>query len=542
MLLRNVLAAFLDNLPNERALDLPFLALLADMGFEDVHFTHGAMEFGKDFIAKRREGGQLIQYAFQSKAGNLSQGGWREVMPQMLEAVISGLSHPAFDKTAPQKVVLVVSGRLSGNASLGLQDFNAKLVSDYQKPPIDLWDRERLIEYFLQHGPDSFYAADAQGVQAFGTFLTCYGDALRGTVTVHEIERHSRAWMSPDRMFEGALEAELLGAACARTGRPYEGLVCLLAYVRSALAALHSAASSSRTLQSLHAAAITRLAQLADEYVVVVEAARTGNESGLFAAMAGASIVSYPIECSRALEVAALSCLIGNDEQRARGGACLHKMAEEPGAAHPVSDQSAVALVLAVLALVACGRQDDARALVRKAAVWVADRYEEGAGLAEFDAPAVREVEFLLGHPFEGVGVEPRTSSLLATALCDLAAFLGDDVFFADVVNEFSAVDIAFQYFQPSDTAGQFRIDGTDVIQYPNVEYSETAGAFADFTFGNHVTSEPRQFRLAETAGVGSYGALMLLLRDRYFPSLWPALAASRAVGPGSPTAGAPHA
>ena len=65
----------------------------------------------------------------------------------------------------------------------------------------------------------------------------------------------------------------------------------------------------------------------------------------------------------------------------------------------------------------------------------------------------------------EGVGVEPRTSSLLATALRDLAAFLGEDVFFADVVNEFSAVD---------------------------------------FTFGNHVTSEPRQFRLAETVGQGS--------------------------------------
>lgn len=542
MLLQNVLGAFLDNLPNERALDLPFLALLADMGFYDVHFTHGAVEFGKDFIAKRREGDKITQYAFQSKSGNLSQGGWREVMPQMLEAVLSGLSHPGFDRTAPQQVVLVVSGRLSGNASLGLQEFNAKLVGEYNKPAIDLWDRERLIEYFLKYGPDSFYAADAGGVQAFGTFLTCYGDALRGTLLVQDIERHSRAWMSPDRVFEGALEAELLGAACTRSGRAYEGLFSVLAFVRTTLATLHASASPSPAIRRLHAAAIARLAQLADDYVVAFEAARTANEGGLFSAVAGVSIITYPVECSRALEVAALLCIIGSDEQRARGEACLRHVAEEPGAVHPISDRAAVALVLAVLALVACGRADEARALVRKSAVWVADRYESGVGLAEFDAPAVREVEYLLGHPFEGVGVEPRTSSLLATALADLAAFVGDAAFFSDVVNEFSAVDLAFQFFQPSDTAGQFRIEGADVVQYPNVEYGESVGVFADLSFGNHVTSEPRSFRLVETVGVSSYGALMLLLRDRYFPSLWPALAGPRASIQAAPAEGAPHA
>jgi len=187
--------------------------------------------------------------------------------------------------------------------------------------------------------------------------------------------------------------------------------------------------------------------------------------------------------------------------------------------------------VLAVLALVSSGHPDKARALVHRVALWVADRYEQGAGRAEFDASPTRELEFLLGYPFEGVGVEPRTASLLATALCDLSAFLGDPIFFSDVVNEFMAVDVAFEYFQASDTAGQFRIDGVDVLQFPNIEYNDSLGAFTDLTFANHVTNEARSLALAGELGPGSYAALMLLLRDRYFPSLWVSLAASRAQG-----------
>lgn len=525
MLLRNVLGAFLDSLPNERALDLPFLALLADMGFHDVHFTHGAMEFGKDFIAKRREGEEIAQYAFQSKGGNLNQGEWRDVMPQMLEAAISGLSHPGFDRTLRQKVVLVVSGRLTGNAALSLQDLNSKLVLEYGKSEIDLWDRERLLEYFVQYGPESFYPANAAGLQAFGTFLNCYGDALQGTLNSVEIERHSCGWLQPERIFEGALEAELLAAACVQTDRMYEAIHCLLAYVRTTLAALHGRSDPVPLVVGLQAAALARLAQLADEYLAAVESTRAVAPDGLFDSIDGASIVTYPVECGRALEVAGLSFLIGDITQSQRARAALRAFAMEPGAAHPISDRGAVGLVLATLALSASGDREVAVGLVRRAAVWVADRYDDGGGLAEFDALPVREVEMLLGHPFEGVGATTRRSSLLATALSDLAAFLGDDQFFSDVVNEFRAADIAFQYFQTADSPGQFRLDGNDVTQFPNVEYSQQAGRFIDLAFGNHVLDEARSFQLAETVGVNAYAALCLLLRDRYFPSLWPKMA-----------------
>src|SRR5277367_2174768 len=49
--LRDVVAGFLDTV-TEREFDAPLIALLAARGFRDVHFLHGAFEFGKDVIAK----------------------------------------------------------------------------------------------------------------------------------------------------------------------------------------------------------------------------------------------------------------------------------------------------------------------------------------------------------------------------------------------------------------------------------------------------------------------------------------------------------
>ncbi len=70
-MLRNVLGDYLDRI-TEREFDLPLLLLLPVLGFYDVHFTHGPVEFGKDVIAKKLDGDTEVQYSFQSKAGNIT--------------------------------------------------------------------------------------------------------------------------------------------------------------------------------------------------------------------------------------------------------------------------------------------------------------------------------------------------------------------------------------------------------------------------------------------------------------------------------------
>src|SRR5258708_7474866 len=97
-MLRNVLAAYVDSIKDERDFDVPFLTLLSAMGCHDIHYTHGSVEFGKDFIAKHGSGRHVVQCSFQLKAGDVDQRDWRDgIMGQMLEAATVGLSHPSFD-------------------------------------------------------------------------------------------------------------------------------------------------------------------------------------------------------------------------------------------------------------------------------------------------------------------------------------------------------------------------------------------------------------------------------------------------------------
>ena len=107
-MLRNALEGYLKSIAAESALVAPFMALLGNMGFEDVHFVHGPFEFGKDVIAKRCATRAVTQYLFQLKRGDLTQSAWRNhVRGQIETALSSNLGDPAFNIDGPREVVLV---------------------------------------------------------------------------------------------------------------------------------------------------------------------------------------------------------------------------------------------------------------------------------------------------------------------------------------------------------------------------------------------------------------------------------------------------
>src|ERR1700730_10285137 len=91
---------------SEREFDMPLMALLVSRRFYDIHKTHGAFEFGKDFIAKREDDGVVYQYAIQSKAGDINLGAWRGVRSQIDEARYNRIAHPSYSQSLPRKVVL----------------------------------------------------------------------------------------------------------------------------------------------------------------------------------------------------------------------------------------------------------------------------------------------------------------------------------------------------------------------------------------------------------------------------------------------------
>ena len=92
------------------------------------------------------------------------------------------------------------------------------------------------------------------------------------------------------------------------------------------------------------------------------------------------------------------------------------------------------------------------------------------------------------------------------------------------MVNDVKAVRIAPEYWQPRDTVGAVRIEGADVLRYPHVEFVDALPVDGS-PYADHVPEELASFRFVEAYGRVAAVALIALLRDRYFPKLFPPLA-----------------
>jgi hypothetical protein len=534
-MLRNVLVDYLDTV-KEREFDLPFLALLPALGFYDVHYTHGQVEFGKDFIAKKVENGVEIQYSFQSKAGDVSQSDWRDgIMGQMLESILTGLSHPDFDRNLPHQAVLITTGRLKGNTALGLQDLNTRIEQQYQLRSICLWDRERLADNLESYGLRGMHRATASGFSSLGSFYMLYGKSLQDDLSFREIEQHSRYWVKESvdkdkRLLGAAIESEIIASQCIQHGLLYEAIYAYLAVLRVILSDMHRATASAETVQmiALYERALEKVCRICRAYHSEAKRGWHEADKDLIRTIEGpGAMFTYLVHCARILEVSGYLYFLEDDTKTRNQLASFIEafVLKEPGCAHIPSDRYAVSLVLPVIVLCTTSRRDSAREILRRAVIWLCDRYEEGWGLAALEADPYDEVVTLLGYPFEFIPEQGRSGSFLASVISDLSAFLDDRQFYSDVVNDIKASRIHPQYWQVSDTDSLFSIDGPDVITYPHVEYADNMTDFQSYDFAEHIVHESRVFQVDKLVGSLGLMSLMLLLRDRYFPTIWSRLA-----------------
>lgn len=538
-MLRNVLGAYLDGI-NERQLDLPLMALLAAMGFTDIHYTHGHVEFGKDVIAKRVEDGATIQYSFQSKAGNISYAEWRNgIQGQILESVLIPLSHPNFATELPHQAVLLTTGDLRGNAGPEFQSLNEKIKDVYKHRPIVFWGRENLIDLFEQYSVTSIHPLTEAGLVSYTQFFLVYGRALSGELSEREIEDYSRRWLDPalprdQRLFQAAIESAAIAAQCAAHGLFYEAIIAHLGLLRAVLEAVYNNGDDPY-LRELYARGLEELHQHSLTYIDEVERQWSANRDFIFTSTAMLVMTTYLVQCARVMEVAALAYFSTEEESvRLRLGAFVEAfIQQEPGCHRPLSDRYTISVILATLVLCDQQRAATARELVEHVAIWLLDRVEKGAGLAAFEANEQEETQVLLGYMFDFIDLPQTGGSILASALCALAAFLGDRQLYADIVNDIAAYHIFPEYWQPSDTEGVCRIDGEDVRGFPNVRHTEELTSFSDYTFADYLPSEISTFRVVDVFGLAALPVLMALLRDRYFPKLWPRLAPGWAGGAG---------
>jgi len=505
--LRDAVAGFLDTV-TEREFDAPLIALLAARGFTDVHFLHGAFEFGKDVIAKGPKpldgdtgtgdpaSWAEHQFAIQSKAGDLGLTEWRAVRPQIDEARLDGLAHPAFDRELPRAAVLVTTGRLTGGAPLQADSYRASELR-WGRPGFEIWDRERLLEW-LADSPEAGLAGTSDG-----PILALAGAIDEGTVTFAALERRGRAWLpaAPGSLQEAtdpptevtarqrraAVETAVLGNRLRRRGRTDLAAMTALLLLRVAWCHVLTEPVGQRPPRPETArAAIRMFAGYALELLDQVEPVAKDPRALLDAVSATAfPHAAYPAACARLAEILGLLGLLAQGPAADAGLADLPAarisetvadlLEHQPGCHHPVSDGFAVSLIAPVL-LTAGHDAAAARHYLCRTAAWTLDRYDPrygGTGLAGTSADPETEVARLLGSAFSN-GPGRRPWSYVATVLADLAAVVpGGRELYADIVNDFVAADASPVLLQADERRAQWRPNGPGGMLTAGVAYTE---------------------------------------------------------------------
>lgn len=530
-MLRNVLEDYLSGIKDERDFDYPLASLLRAMGFYDIHFTHGRGEIGKDFIAKRVEGGAEYQYAIQSKKGDINQLDFRNnIMGQLLEASLLGLSHPQFDRNLPRRVVLVTSGRLAGNAPLTFQDFNLELETKYQKEKVTFWGKDQLIDFFEEYGLSSIHQFTSSGVAGYAQFFLVYSKSLDGNLSDREIESFSRLWIDETleyrkRVLRASIEAEIMASKLIGNGKLYEAMAAYLSLTRAILQVMFES-DDNYIVEIYRQITEENILPLCKQFYGQFKNSWESTSKQLLP-LAGEKtclpMLHYIVWCSRVLETTSLYFFLTKDkaERDELISFLIEFIERERGCGHIPGDRYAISLVWATLALIQAGRTDTAIDLVRRSVVWLCDRVEKGYGLAHYDADEYEETTTLLGYPFEAIQVNRNRSSYLATILADLAAFIGDKEFYSNVINDLEACEIAYTYWQFQDTKAILTIDTAECITYPNIPHEYSITDFEDFNYAEHIKHEPQSFKITQRVGLSSLILLSILFKDRYFPKMW---------------------
>lgn len=530
-MLRNVLEDYLSSIKDEREFDYPLSSLLQAMGFYDIHLTHGKTEFGKDFIAKKVDDGVVHQYSIQSKRGDIKQAEFRnEIMGQLMEASLLGIVHPQFDRSLPRKVIFATTGRLRDNAGPAFQDMNLELTTTYQKNPVTFWGYERFIELSEEFGLSGIHPNTVRGVAGYAQFYLSYSKAMQGSLTDREIEEYSRLWLDEGldyrkRILRASIEADIIARKLIEGDHLYEAITAYLGLARLVMQVMYET-DDKDVVEILEEIVNGKVLALCRQFFNEFKAGWEEEEKSLLRMCVRHSympMLHYLVWCARVFEASALYFFL-TEEQDEKDEAITfitEFLDKEEGCGHIPGDRYSTSVVWGALALISAGRADKARALVQRSVVWLCDRVEKGFGIARYDADEKEETYTLLGYTFDFIKVEKNRSSYLATITSDLAAFLGDRDFYADVINDIAACEIVYSYWQFPDTKAILTIDTEECRTYANIPHQFSLTEFEEFSYAEHIKDEPSSFQITEKAGLSSLILLSALLKDRYFPKLW---------------------
>jgi Restriction endonuclease len=523
--LDDVLGGYLDSV-DEREFDAVFLTLLTASGYTDEHLIHGAFEFGKDFIARKGK----LQYAFQTKAGDINLAKWRPIRSQVEEMLWNDIAHPAFDADAERRAVLVTTGRLVGGASADAQQYQTTLAKRVrrrglwllrprQKPPFEVWDRESILA-LLELNPSM--TLNGWGEPPLFELLGLLADANRRRISIRSLERVTRSWVGED-LNRATLATALVGNRLLVTQRPDLAANAACCLLRTAAIASHG--TPPETADSAAMFAGRRLFEVYAQNLVDVISPLTEDPERLFGL--GNEVIggaTYPVRCFAAIESMGLLGLLRLDEDDRAGGEEIgHQLARfvqnQPGAAHPISDRWALSLVPAAVLLRRIG-SDALTPWLESVIIWICDHHYRAPGLASVYAEPVTELRFLLGSPLEHIELSPRKQSYLATVVLDLASVLDLPGLYRDAYNDFASDGIAYPVLEPADEVGQYLFDGTGLLSEANVDFDEDHQLSDGWQSAIHHRRAPDTYSLQRSNHSWELLAISTILRDRHFLSV----------------------
>lgn len=520
-MLRNALVNYIETL-NERQFDIPLLCILWKNGFHDIHFTHGGFEFGKDFIAKKEEGGKTVQYVFQSKGGNIGLADWGQIRWQIEEARINPLSHPSFDKDLEREVVLITTGRLVGGATVSAQEYNERCKSE-GKIGFKVWDIDTLIEMMLNGGISPLGL-----IEETPDLLQILSKLKKNESNFKELEQYSRRWvdkcLSKDkRSFLGViLESTLFTHELINTNRLAMATYVSLFPIRAILHALHDMGSITKWSEECLRLAEDHFMANALGFIEPIKQSYRDSESVFYQHTRGvSSFIAYPVICFQLMEVLGLLGLLQIKRQEV-------SLAEETadilenlinnnsGFFSPISDKYAVSIVSSSLLLKAFNRIDTCAMLLKKVAVWICNRYElSEAGLASPYSTEEEEIKTLLGYAYDFIDLPRRRESYLATIVIDLSALFELNHLYDDIVNDIQAVGAYPCNVEVKNTLGQYVING-DAIYTPVVRFKDKLTIGENWRVGNRQEESNESF-CYENSLWWELISISSVVRDRHF-------------------------
>jgi hypothetical protein len=510
----NVVGAFLDGLPSERAFDAAFVAMLRAHGFYDVHCTHGPYEFGKDFIAKLDEAKGTVQYAFQTKAGDVGSAEWNVLRDQLEEIQLNQVSHPSFDRDLPLRCVGVLTGELKGKARVGAQEYIES--SEKRKlAPTEIWTRGTLVDLLNA----DCCLGEACDWTSLGGFID---QAAEGDQTLIDVERLSERWCNGETagdFWRAALEACLLRDELGRRGLRLHAARVVLGLVRAWCLATDSGSlvgDDAREMESLlRSACVATGDEIVEWFAGVTPEERTasllGSSTGEFA--------EFSPRLSSLLELVGLAVFAApdrSDEEDRRSRDFFDACLAIPASHKPLSDEFAVSVLTTALAAHRVGL--NVGPWLEKVTVWVGDQHgDEGLGLGEARGGREDALWRTVALPVNHEGVSRRRESTVAAAVLDACSLLGLKSTYEDASHDFAAVEAIPYRNVPVEYPVELKVGVGGIATATAGEYSETwLGEEGWRNATLHARTDwPRPFDEEGHHWVGV--ALGLLLRDRWW-------------------------